>query len=226
VLHNDASAVVTTARRILMIEDEPGIRSFASRALSTAGFTVDEAADGREGLRIARSEPSDFVLLDLGLPDLAGEEVLRCLRQERPDQAVLVWSATADRDAERRCLLLGARACLRKPVPVAELLRSIGAAGRPAAHSLRFGAGLIQRQGHGMTSAGGSHPDFHDRQGGTSAIPKTDSRGLPDPGGPHTSAPPAAGRGAARRFLSSRSRRVRVQHQELNVWHRAGGGAS
>ncbi len=170
-LHNDALAVTTMARRILVIEDEPGIRSFASRALSTAGFAVAEAADGREGLRIARSEPSDFVLLDLGLPDLAGEEVLRCLRHERPDQAVLVWSATADRDAERRCLLLGARACLRKPVPVAELLRSIGAPGRPAA-------------------------------------------------------PPAAGRGAARRFLLSRSRRVPGQHRELNAWHRAGRGAS
>lgn len=224
-LHNDALAVVTTDRRILMIEDEPGIRSFASRALSTAGFAVAEAADGREGLRIARSEPPDVVVLDLGLPDLAGEEVLRRLRQERPDQAVLVWSAAADRDAERRCLLLGARACLRKPVPITELLRSIGAPGRPAAHSLRFGAGLIERQGHGMTSAGGSHPDLHDRQGGTSAIPKTVSRGLPDPGGPHTSAP-LAGRGAAHRFLLSRSRRVRVQHRELNVWHRAGGGAS
>lgn len=223
VLHNDALAVPTTARRILVIEDEPGIRSFASRALSTAGFAVGEAADGREGLRIARP---DFVLLDLGLPDLAGEEVLRCLRQERPEQTVLVWSATADRDAERRCLLLGARACLRKPVPIAELLRSIGAPGRPTAPSVRLRAGLIQRQGNGMTPAGGSRPDFHARQGAPSAIPRTDGRCLRDPRAPHPCTPPVRGRGAARRFLLSPSRRVRVQHRELNVWHRAGGSAS
>ena len=161
-LHNDALAVTTTAAcRVLVIEDEPGIRSFASRALSAAGFAVG----GREGLRIALSAPPGFVLLDLGLPDIEGEEVLQCLRQERPDHAVLVWSATADRDAERRCLLLGARACLRKPVPIAELLRSIGAPGRPTAHSIRFGAGLIQCQGHGMTPAGGRRPGLCHPQG-------------------------------------------------------------
>ena len=182
-LHNDALAVTTAAAcRVLVIEDEPGIRSFASRALSAAGFAVGEAAGGREGLRIALSEPPGFVLLDLGLPDIEGEEVLQCLRQERPDHAVLVWSATADRDAERRCLLLGARACLRKPVPIAELLRSIGAPGRPTAHSIRFGAGLIQCQGHGMTPAGGSPPDFFDRQGATAGEPRNGSRGPARPG--------------------------------------------
>jgi CheY-like chemotaxis protein len=93
------------ARRVLVIDDEPLIRSFTTRALRAAGFAVAEAAGGREGLRIALSDSPDVVLLDLGLPDLEGAEVLRRLRDERPDQAVLVWSA-------------------------ADLLRSIGAAGR------------------------------------------------------------------------------------------------
>ena len=118
------------ARRVLVIDDEPLIRSFTTRALRAAGFAVAEAAGGREGLRIALSDSPDVVLLDLGLPDLEGAEVLRRLRDERPDQAVLVWSAAADPAAERRCLRLGARACLPKPTPIADLLRSIGAAGR------------------------------------------------------------------------------------------------
>lgn len=117
--------------RILVIDDEPLVRSFATRALRAEGFAVTEAAGGRAGLEIALADAPDVVLLDLGLPDLAGAEVLRRLRHERPDQAVLVWSATADPATERQCLQLGARACLRKPTPIAELLRCVGASGRP-----------------------------------------------------------------------------------------------
>lgn len=120
-------AEVSPARRVLVIDDEPGIRRFITRALSSAGFTVTEAASGHEGLSAALSDPPDLVLLDLALPGLCGEEVLRRLQQARPHQAVLIWSATADRDAERRCLTLGARAHLRKPVPMKELLSCIDA---------------------------------------------------------------------------------------------------
>lgn len=119
--HSPASS----ARRVLLIDDEPRIRSFTTRALNSAGFTVTEAATGNEGLTAALSGHPDLVLLDLMLPGLSGEGVLQRLQQERPQQAVLVWSATADRTAERRCLTLGARACLRKPVPVKELLSCI-----------------------------------------------------------------------------------------------------
>lgn len=125
-VQDQAAAMAPAARRILVVEDEPRIRSFTTRALSAAGFTVTEAATGPEGLTAALSGHPDLVLLDLVLPGLSGEGVLRRLRQKRPHQAVLVWSATADRPAERRCLALGARACLRKPLPVSELLSYIG----------------------------------------------------------------------------------------------------
>ncbi len=62
-LHHDAVAVMTA--RILVIEDEPGIRSFVLRALSRAGYAVGEAADGREELTIAVSDPPDVLLLNL-----------------------------------------------------------------------------------------------------------------------------------------------------------------
>ena len=124
--HDHAWAVTVGACRVLVIDDEPGIRRFASRALRSAGFAVEEATGGHEGLSIALSDTHDLVLLDLGLPDLAGEEVLRCLHQERPHQAVLVWSAMADQQIQARCLTLGARACLHKPLSLAELLSAIG----------------------------------------------------------------------------------------------------
>jgi DNA-binding response OmpR family regulator len=122
VLYDDAPALTAPGRRILVIDDEPAIRRFASRALSSAGFAVDEAASGHEGLKIALNHPHDLVLLDLRLPDLGGKEVLQRLRQERPHQAILIWSATADHNEQRRCLSLGARACLPKPVSMTELL--------------------------------------------------------------------------------------------------------
>jgi DNA-binding response OmpR family regulator len=125
--HGGPSQRAAPARRILVIDDEPGIRNLTARALSPAGFTVALAATGRQGLRIALSEPCDLVLLDLRLPDLDGEELLRRLRRERPRQAVLTWSATADRQAVTRCRSLGACGYLAKPFTLTELIRTIAA---------------------------------------------------------------------------------------------------
>lgn len=114
-------------RRVLVIDDEPGIRGLAARALGLAGFAVSVAATGRQGLSMALREPCDLVLLDLRLPDLGGEEILRRLRRERPRQAVLVWSATADRHAVSRCRSLGACGYLAKPFTLTELRHAITA---------------------------------------------------------------------------------------------------
>ena len=113
--------------RVLVIDDEPRIRSFLTRALRSAGFAVTEAASGPQGLKAALTGQPDLVLLDLELPGLSGEQVLRHLQHHHPGQAVLVWSATADPEAERRCLTLGARGYLPKPLPIQELLSSIRA---------------------------------------------------------------------------------------------------
>lgn len=125
--HGGPGQRTASARRILVIDDEPGIRSLTARVLSPAGFTVALAATGRQGLDIALREPCDLVLLDLRLPDLDGEELLRRLRRERPRQAVLIWSATADRQAATRCRSLGACGYLAKPFTLTELMRSIAA---------------------------------------------------------------------------------------------------
>jgi DNA-binding response OmpR family regulator len=126
-VRDQAATLASAARRVLVIDDEPRIRSFTTRALKAAGFTVTEAAAGPEGLTATLRDHPDLVLLDLSLPGLSGEDLLCRLQQERPRQAVVVWSANADPAAERRCLALGARAYLHKPLPVKELLSSIGA---------------------------------------------------------------------------------------------------
>jgi two-component system, OmpR family, response regulator len=113
--------------RILMIDDEPGIRRMVSRALSTAGFEVDCAADGPTGLAMASEGRHELVLLDLMLPGIDGVGVLRGLMAARPAQRVLVLSAIGDVTSKVRCLELGASDYLPKPFAVAELIARVRA---------------------------------------------------------------------------------------------------
>jgi len=90
--------------RVLVVDDEPRIVNFVSRALSAQGFGVDGAHDGLRALQLARSGRYELVVLDLLLPGLDGESVLRGIIEARPEQRVLVLSALADVDSKVRCL--------------------------------------------------------------------------------------------------------------------------
>ena len=110
---------------VLVIEDEPGIADFLRRGLESAGFVVDMAADGQLGLLSAQREEVELVVLDLGLPGLPGEQVLRRLRDIRPGLPVIVLTAkdaVADRVAN---LDAGADDYVVKPFSFAELLARV-----------------------------------------------------------------------------------------------------
>jgi DNA-binding response OmpR family regulator len=113
--------------RVLVVDDEPRITSFVSRALSAEGFDVDSAADGVRGFALAASGRYELVILDLLLPGLDGVAVLEELIQARPDQRVLVLSALSDVEDRVRCLDLGASDYLPKPFAVAELVARVRA---------------------------------------------------------------------------------------------------
>jgi DNA-binding response OmpR family regulator len=113
--------------RVLVVDDEPRIVSFVSRALTAEGFGVDSAHDGLRALDLARSLSYDLILLDLRLPGLDGITVLRSLLEIRPEQRVLILSAITDVDSKVRCLELGASDYLPKPFALAELLARIRA---------------------------------------------------------------------------------------------------
>ena len=112
-------------RRILVIDDEPKIVDFVSRALAGHGYEVDTALSGRAGLQLARSRTYELVVLDLLLPDINGIAVLRAMIEAKPDQLVLVLSALTDVDSKVRCLELGAIDYLPKPFAIAELVARI-----------------------------------------------------------------------------------------------------
>lgn len=120
----------------MVIEDEPPIRRLLRAALTDEGYRVSEAASGAEGLRMASSQPPELVILDLGLPDVDGQEVLQRLR-EWLTAPIIVLSAR-DQEAEKvRALDHGADDYVTKPFGVGELLARMRTAIR---HAHRVGA--------------------------------------------------------------------------------------
>lgn len=81
---------MTTTKRILLVEDDRFLRRACEASLRQRGFTVIAAADGEEGLRQARAEHPDLILLDLLMPKLAGVEVLRALKADPATKSIPV----------------------------------------------------------------------------------------------------------------------------------------
>ena len=114
-------------KRILLVEDEPGVRLTLTDRLHSEGYAVETAADGEEGMARAANEPFDLVVLDVMLPGRSGFDVCRDLRQKGVDAPILMLTArrqVADRVVG---LKLGADDYLTKPFDVSELLARVEA---------------------------------------------------------------------------------------------------
>jgi DNA-binding response OmpR family regulator len=135
-----------SAARILLIEDEQRIVSFLERALRAEGMSVDAALGGAEGLQLALSSSYDLVILDIVMPEVDGNTVLRRLLAERPAQPVLVLSALNDTASKVRSLELGAEDYISKPFSLEELLARVRARLRSAARN-----GPTELRGGGVT---------------------------------------------------------------------------
>ncbi len=115
--------------RILVVDDEPQIVRALRINLRARGYDVDVAADGRAALAAAAQHPPDLVVLDLGLPDMEGVEVIRGLRGWT-DAPVIVLSGRADSTDKVAALDAGADDYVTKPFGVDELLARIRAVSR------------------------------------------------------------------------------------------------
>ncbi len=113
--------------RILVVDDEAAIRRFLKSALVVNGYEVVLAMDGREALTAAAREKPDLIVLDLGLPDMAGEDVLAELRKAGK-VPVIVLSARGDEGAKVKLLDLGADDYVVKPFGIDEFLARLRAA--------------------------------------------------------------------------------------------------
>lgn len=113
--------------RVLIVDDEPQILRFLRTTLGANGFEVIEAANAAEALRHAAADAPDVIVLDLGLPDMDGKEVIKRLR-EWSQTPIVVLSARA-REAEKiEALDAGADDYVNKPFGIGELMARIRAA--------------------------------------------------------------------------------------------------
>ncbi|PCI38605.1 MAG: DNA-binding response regulator [Rhodospirillaceae bacterium] len=113
--------------RVLVVEDEPDLRRQINRALSEAGYSVDEAPDGEEGEFLGDTEPYDAVVLDLGLPKVDGITVLNHWRAAGRDMPVLILTARDSWNEKVAGFDAGADDYLTKPFHMEELLARIRA---------------------------------------------------------------------------------------------------
>ena len=115
----------TDRPRILIIDDDALMRLALAKILLSAGYDVEQAGDGDEGLRLQRSQSFDLIITDLIMPDKEGIQIIRELRKE--DSAIRIIAMSAGgrggaTDYLKWARLMGAKQCLSKPIKREELL--------------------------------------------------------------------------------------------------------
>ena len=114
-------------RTVLLVEDSDAIRDAFTILLEDAGYTVLGAGTGEDALRLAADRMPDLVLLDMGLPDMTGLDVVRRIKAEPGTAAIAVVAVTGrDEESDRKaCLAAGCTAYLVKPVNTQKLVRDL-----------------------------------------------------------------------------------------------------
>ncbi len=111
-------------KKLLLVDDDPGVRRMLQRVLEEENYVVVPAANGVEGLELAKTTLPDLVLLDLNLPMQNGWDTFKQLNAENPSLAVII--ITARPNQLFAALAAGASALMEKPLDLAKLLRTIG----------------------------------------------------------------------------------------------------
>ncbi|MCB0288115.1 MAG: response regulator transcription factor, partial [Calditrichaeota bacterium] len=113
--------------KILLIEDDPDIAELVTLHLGDAGFALDHADDGRDGLEMALNHPYQMVILDLMLPGLQGTEVCKKIREVNKTLPILMLTSKSDELDKVLGLELGADDYLTKPFSLRELIARVKA---------------------------------------------------------------------------------------------------
>lgn len=113
--------MTNSAVKILVVDDEPPIRKLLRVGLGALGFDVSEASNGKTALDAVKEELPDLILLDLGLPDISGNELLRMWRERGIDVPVVILSSRTDEAGIVTALESGADDYVTKPFGINEL---------------------------------------------------------------------------------------------------------
>jgi two-component system KDP operon response regulator KdpE len=159
----------SSLQHILIVDDEPAIRRFLRTSLTAQGFQVIEALDGKSAFEELRRHHIDLLVLDLGLPDMDGFEIIDRLRHTGSSVPILVLSSRTDEAGKVKALDLGADDYVTKPFGVEELLARVRAALRhkmqtkgetPVFHSGDLTVDLVRR----IVTVGGREVKFSPRE--------------------------------------------------------------
>ncbi len=154
--------------QVLLVEDDDSLAEGLRRGLRNAGFNVNRVARGGEALSAIAADPPDLMILDLGLPDIDGLDVLRRIRNDRHTFPVLVLTARDSLEDKVSGLDLGADDYLAKPFELAELEARLRVLGRrmsvAATSQIELGEMCLDLGSHCLTVAGNrvdlSHREF------------------------------------------------------------------
>ena len=135
--------------RILVIDDDPGVRESLSRMLRGAGYTVETAGSGEEGVALAKGNVYDVILSDMRMPGISGLDVLRRLRDQRVDAAFIVMTGFGTVETAVEAMKLGAVDFVQKPFFRDELLLRVRSV--TDRRQLARQVSLLQRQVRGET---------------------------------------------------------------------------
>lgn len=111
--------------KVLIVDDEPPIRRLLRVGLGTEGYAISEAGNARDAIEHVRLDRPDLILLDLGLPDMPGHDLLRQWRDELVDLPILILSSRTDEAGIVKALELGADDYVTKPFGMKELVARI-----------------------------------------------------------------------------------------------------
>ena len=126
--------MTTMAVRVLVVDDEPPIRKLLRVGLGTVGYTISEAVNAKDAIARINAEAPDLVLLDLGLPDMTGQELLRLWRGEGRTLPVVILSSRTDEAGIVQALEAGADDYVTKPFGMRELAARLRVALRHKLH--------------------------------------------------------------------------------------------
>ena len=220
---------------VVMIEDDKQIRRFVRTTLEAQGMTVIEAETGQQGLREAATRKPDLIVVDLGLPDIDGIDVIRDLRSWS-EQSIIVLSARTHEDVKVAALDAGADDYLTKPFGVSELLARIRAqlrrrnrGGEQETPQVCFGGVEVDMAERRVTRDGVAGPPDADRvqvahDAGTPCWPRADSPAtVARSMGSHAHGEPALSAGL---YGSSATEAGKRSRSAGPYRHRDGGGVS
>ena len=119
------STAVRAAARILVVDDERGVRTFLQEVLADAGYAVLVAEDGEQAMKMVRAQCFDLVLTDLVMPEKEGIEIIRSMRQELPELKIIAMSGAFGGGFLKVAKRLGANSTLAKPVAPEQLIAAV-----------------------------------------------------------------------------------------------------